>query len=71
MEGIAMKRKIRRKRRTIKINLPSWLKLRMNDSLKNSIDWMKEEATQANAQSLSLAARMQGSWKFTIKVERI
>lgn len=71
MEGIAMKRKIRRKRRTININLPSWLKLRMNDSLKNTIDWMKEEATQANAQSLSLAARMRGAWKFTVKVERI
>lgn len=71
MEGIAMKRKIRRKRRTININLPSWLKLRMSDSLKNSIDWMKEEVTLANAQSLSLEARMRGAWKFTIKVERI
>ena len=66
-----MKRKIRRKRRTININLPSWLKLRMDDSLKNTIDWMKEEVTLANAQSLSLKARMRGAWKFTIKVERI
>ena len=62
-----MKRKIRRKRRTININLPSWLKLRKS----KVIDWMIEKATQVNAQSLSMEGRTRGAWKFTIKVERI
>lgn len=51
--------------------LPSWLKLRMNDDLKTQADWMIEQATNANADSMSIAVHIKHRpWDVILTVKR-
>lgn len=65
-----MKKKIQFRRTTR--NLPVWMKLRMNDEVKNQVDWMINGAEKCNAgmvsQSVVLKLR---PWKVTLQVKRI
>lgn len=54
------------------IYLPSWLKLRMNDSLKTQVDWMIERATRVNAVSMTISAIPKyRPWNVKVTVERL
>ena len=65
----------RQKRRTPrKLSLPVWLKLRMNNELKNQVMWMIDGAEKCNAdlasQSVVLKHRNR-PWKVTLQVMRV
>lgn len=52
--------------------LPSWLKLRMSDDLRNGAEWMIEKAQRINADSASMSVVLKGRpWKVTLQVKRI
>lgn len=66
-------RKMRKKRKNCfrNIYLPSWLKLRMNDSLKTQAGWLTEQATSINADSMSLALHLKHRpWDVILTVKR-
>ena len=64
--------KRRKYQRKVKnLYLPSWLKLRMNDSLKTQADWMIERATNVNADSMSIAVHLKyRPWDVIVTVKR-
>lgn len=65
-------RKNKKSHRTARnLNLPSWLKLRMDDSLKTQAKWMMERATDVNAGSMSIAVELKHRpWKVILMVKR-
>ena len=51
--------------------LPSWLRLRMNDSLKTQADWMIEKAANVNADSMSIVVYLKHRpWDVILTVKR-
>lgn len=66
-----MKRK-RHNRQVRDLYLPSWLMLRMDAGLKNSVEWMIKGAEECNADSVSQSIVLKGRpWKVTLQVKRI
>ena len=66
------KRQVRRTKRNL--NLPVWLKLRMNDELKNQVMWTIDGAEKCNAclASLSVVLKHRNRpWKVTLQVMRV
>lgn len=63
------------KRRTPRIlSLPVWLKLRMDDELKNQVMWMIDGAEKYNACSVSQSVVLKHRnrpWKVTLQVMRV
>lgn len=52
--------------------LPVWLKLRMNDELKNQVEWMINGAEKCNADMVSLSVVFKHRpWKVTLQVKRV
>lgn len=52
--------------------LPVWLKLRMDEDLKNQVEWMINGAEKCNADMVSQSAVFKHRpWKVTLQVKRI
>lgn len=61
----------KRKNSVRNINLPSYLKLRMNDDLKTQAEWMIERATNVNAEIMSITAHLKyRPWDVILTVKR-
>lgn len=64
------KRQVRRTKRNL--NLPVWLKLRMNEELRDHVEWMIDWAEKCNADMVSQSAVFKHRpWKVTLQVKRI
>ena len=64
----------KRQQRSIQRNLylPVWLKLRMNNELKDQVDWMINWAEKCNADMVSQSVLLnKRSWKVTLQVKRV
>lgn len=64
----------KRQQRSISRNLslPVWLKLRMNDELKNQVEWMINGAEKCNADMVSQSVVLKyRPWKVSLQVKRI
>lgn len=52
--------------------LPVWLKLRMNDELKNQVEWMINGAEKLNADMVSQSVVLKHlPWEVTLQVKRV
>jgi len=66
-----MRKKKQLHRTAWNLYLTSWLKLRMNDDLKTQADWMVEQATSVNADSMSIAVHLKyRPWDVVLTVKR-
>lgn len=67
-----MRKKRQQCRTTRNLSLPMWLKLRMNDELKNQVDWMINGAVKCNADMVCQSVVFKHRpWKVTLQVKRI
>lgn len=67
-----MRKKRQQRRTTRNLILPVWLKLRMNDELKNQVEWMINGAENLNADMVSQSVVFKHRpWKVTLTVKRI
>lgn len=67
-----MKKKRQFRRTTRNLNLPVWLKLRMNDELKSQVEWMINGAEKCNADMVSQSVVFKHRpWKVTLQVKRV
>ena len=67
-----MRKKRQQRRTTRNLSLPVWMKLHMDTSFKNDVEWMIEGAEICNADSGSLSVVLKGRpWKVTLQVKRI
>lgn len=67
-----MRKKVQQRRTTRNLILPVWLKLRMNDELKNQVEWMINGAEKLNADMVSQSVVFKHRpWKVTLQVKRI
>lgn len=64
-----MRKKRKYRRTTRDLSLPMWLKLRMNNELKNQVEWMMIWAEKCNADMVSQSVTI-SRWKITLEVKR-
>lgn len=67
-----MRKKRQVRRTTRNLNLPVWLKLRMNDELKSQVEWMINGAEKCNADMVSQSVVFKHRpWEVTLQVKRV
>ena len=67
-----MRKKVQKRVTTRNLSLPVWLKLRMNDELKNQVEWMIKGAERMNADMVSQSVVFKNRpWKVTLQVKRV